>query len=354
MQSGNRRNFIVDFFRHDFWRKLVAFFLTMLLYLSIAPRTGEKYEKTFHNIPVNIEMPSNIALSGHEVPKVNITLSGNNKKLDKLDPSTLNIRAVVHQERIIPGEPYTLHLQSENVKNLPFGVRVSSFSPRELTLELDQITRKDVNIHPNYDYTGSFSRNYYVSDLSLSPQVITLTGPEKMLKDIKVVTTKPIPLGDKLRDGTYRYDCYLDLPRGIRVSDSDSDPMVAAYITIVSHTFVETKNVKVNVVLPPSSQNITAGITGEKKEVEITLQGPRRDMEILDEEDKNISASVIIPPDLPAGEYDLPVEINVPQDLNNKPISIHGPRPDSVRVKVSITPNQEKTDESKHSQSTRR
>jgi len=175
-----------------------------------------------------------------------------------------------------------------------------------------------------------------------------------MLKDIKVVTTKPIPLGDKLRDGTYRYDCYLDLPRGIRVSDSDSDPMVAAYITIVSHTFVETKNVKVNVVLPPSSQNITAGITGEKKEVEITLQGPRRDMEILDEEDKNISASVIIPPDLPAGEYDLPVEINVPQDLNNKPISIHGPRPDSVRVKVSITPNQEKTDESKHSQSTRR
>ena len=46
MRQNSRWTPIIDFFRRDFWRKLVAVFLALLLYMAIAPRTGEKQEKT--------------------------------------------------------------------------------------------------------------------------------------------------------------------------------------------------------------------------------------------------------------------------------------------------------------------
>ena len=56
-----RRNPFIQFFInlicHDFWRKLVALFLALLLYLAIAPRTSEKREKSFANVPVHVELP---------------------------------------------------------------------------------------------------------------------------------------------------------------------------------------------------------------------------------------------------------------------------------------------------------
>jgi hypothetical protein len=152
-----RRNPLIQFFInlicHDFWRKLVALFLALLLYLAIAPRTSEKREKSFSNVPVEIELPANVALSSGERPKVKVTIHGNIKALDEVDPGLLRIRAEVHADadRLIPGEAYLLRLRFDDVSGLPYGARVTSISPRDLPLNLERVVSKQLEVKARYD-----------------------------------------------------------------------------------------------------------------------------------------------------------------------------------------------------------
>ena len=66
MQKNSLWQMIADFVRHDTIRKLVAVFLTLLLYVAIGQRTSERREKFFHEIPVHLELPANLALSNND------------------------------------------------------------------------------------------------------------------------------------------------------------------------------------------------------------------------------------------------------------------------------------------------
>ena len=63
MQKDTRIQTILNFIRRDFWRKLVAVSLALLLYMAINQRISEKREKSFTNVPVNVELPSDLFLN---------------------------------------------------------------------------------------------------------------------------------------------------------------------------------------------------------------------------------------------------------------------------------------------------
>ena len=98
MQKDTRIQTILNFILRDFWRKLVALALALLLYMAINQRISEKREKSFTNVPVNVELPADLYLNNRSALMVKVTLSGNAKTLDDIDPGALRIRAEVHKE----------------------------------------------------------------------------------------------------------------------------------------------------------------------------------------------------------------------------------------------------------------
>ena len=176
-----RRNFLSRFFINliclDFWRKLVALFLALLLYLAIAPRTSEKREKSFMNVPVHIELPGNLVNSSEDIPRVKVTLSGDIKTLDNIDPGALYLRTAVNSDAVIPDEPYTLRLRFGDLNGLPHGARVSSITPRDLSLTLERVIHKRIIVKPRYDSMDDMLQDYEIANCRLVPSSVVLSGP---------------------------------------------------------------------------------------------------------------------------------------------------------------------------------
>ena len=71
--------------RHDFWRKLVACFLALLLYWAIAGRL--RTDERFSEVPVSLKLPAQVVTREKEPPKVSIALRGNRLQLAELNPA---------------------------------------------------------------------------------------------------------------------------------------------------------------------------------------------------------------------------------------------------------------------------
>ena len=325
-----RRNFISNFFInlvcHDFWRKLVALFLALLLYLAIAPRTSEKREKSFANVPVHIELPGNLVNNSDDIPRVEVTLSGDMQMLDNIDPGTLYLRTVVNSDAVIPGELYTLRLRMGDLNGLPNGVRVSSISPRELPLTLERLIHKRVIVKPSYGSQEAMSRDYEISNCRLVPASVVLSGSARVLDSIQEVSTNAIPLDEQVTDN-FEYRTALRLPPGVRSDISEVDAHVEVIKSVVSQTFEvgpvriiqsaeHTRKFKVS---DPTPGSLTVELRGQR-----SLLGRMHSREI--------SVTVNLDSITQPGSYDLPVAVSLPTYVND--ITVQSFSPATVRVTV--------------------
>jgi len=321
--------FMEDLIFHDFWRKLVALFLALLLYLAIAPRTGEKREKTFHNIPVHIELPPDLALSGSEMHKVKLVLSGNADALDNVDPGALNIQAEVHAEGVVPGTPYPLRLRAGNVNNLPRGVKVISISPRDIPLELEPVISKPVRIEP--DFSSSLSRDYALDGVDFLPTgIVTVSGPAKLVNPINVISTNPILL-DKNVTQSFDAACTVKGIPGIRINRTEFTAKVRIRKILVERE----REIPIKIFQSAESTRQYKISDPKPYYVIIKLKGTQSALALLS--DRDIVASINLDNIDKPGTYTLAVNIAV----NNPHVTVVECNPEAATVTVEpITLNQ--------------
>jgi YbbR domain-containing protein len=324
----SRWQFLIDFVCNDTWRKVVALFLALLLYLAISPRTSEKREKSFSNVPVEIELPANVALSSGERPKVKVTIHGNIKALDEVDPGLLRIRAEVHADadRLIPGEAYLLRLRFDDVSGLPYGARVTSISPRDLPLNLERVVSKQLEVKARYDSQEKLLPDFDVTGVHFVPSKVLLSGPEQVLNSIKFIYTEPIPLSEQVTE-SFEYRAPLRIPQGTRSDHTKVDAYVDVTKAITTHTFR----------VGPLSINQSADSTRKFKvsdpfpnQVSVKLSGPRGTLAKL--HNREISASVSLGHIDKPGTYELKVSVNIPNSAQG--VTIRGVEPDRATVTV--------------------
>ena len=317
--------FIINLFRRDCWRKLVALFLALLLYVAIAPRIGEKREKAFYNVPVHIELPPHLALSNPELHKVKLVLSGHASALDDIDPGALNIRAVVHAEGVVPGQPYPLRLRLKDVSGLPRGVRVLSISPRDLPLDLEPIGRKKVPVRAKYDH--QLHEDYKIAGERFQYPEVTITGKTKDLESINEIYTNPIPLDRYIRDD-FSNDCTLNIPSGIRVDISKMKVTVK-----VEKAYNDAElTVRVNIVQSAEHTRKFKVVKQDPEYVTVKVKGTYSALDELKNSD--VVASVNLETVDKSGTYTLPIGITI---NNNQNITIEN----QMSLQAQITVQQE-------------
>ncbi len=326
MQENSRWQFIIDFIRRDFWRKAVALFLALLLYLAIAPRTSEKREKSFTNVPVKIELPSNLALSNNEIRRVTVTLSGNEKTLNKIDPATLRIRAAVNADSFIPGEPYLLRLYDDNISGVVYGTRVETISPRDLTLDLEPVISKQLPIRPRYDSLSKLPQDYEIDNVRFVPAKAVLSGPARVLDSIQEIYTEPIPIDEQLID-SFEYRCTLRVPAGTRIDRKEVDAQVEVVKALTTHTF---RAVPLLIIQSAERTRKFQVTNLEPETVTVVVNGPRGTLARM--HSREISASISLDKIDKPGTYNLPVAINV----NNpaRTVAVRNFQPQTAKVTV--------------------
>ena len=325
MQNRTRREAIINFIRRDFWRKIVALALALLLYLAINQRISENREKSFSNVPVNIDLPSDLFLNNRDL-RVKVTVSGDAKTLDDIDPGALRIRAEVNKESFIPGTPYQLRLRSDDVSGLVYGVRVDSISPRDISLDLEPVISKKVPIRPRYDSLNKLPQDYRIAGVKFVPTHAVLSGPAQMMNSIQEVYTEPIPIDEQVTE-SFEYSCSLRLPGRVRSDRNDCEARVEVVKAMTTHTF---RSVPLLIIQSAERTRKFQVTHLEPETVTVVAGGPRGTLARM--HSREINASISLDNINKPGTYNLPISITI---TNPAPgLSVKSFQPANAKVTV--------------------
>ena len=198
LRGGSFTNKLVQFVKRDFWRKLIALFFALLLYFYVYNEIRSTPQK-IDSVPVDITLPPGLM---DVDPKPHfVTLHIKSNRNTTVSASMLRGRASVDYSRYIPGKPYVLTLKPDDFMS-PFGVRIEGSDPGEIVLNLQPRMSRDVPVRVTF--SNQLSKDYRSSLASCIPSMVRVTGPEQLIRDLKSVSTQPIPLSENVTEGFAR------------------------------------------------------------------------------------------------------------------------------------------------------
>ncbi|RKY39881.1 MAG: hypothetical protein DRP75_00560 [Candidatus Omnitrophota bacterium] len=289
---------IKNLFVHNLSLKIISLFLAIILWFYVA---GEQKEEIERRASLNIEPPAGMVIITRSTDKVDVLLRGPKNRLSLL-PSDLRIYYKI--EGIEKAGEYSFTLSAQNIE-VPSGVKVVSIKPSTIRVSLDRLIRKWLPIKP--DIQGRVGEGYRIvkKKIKLNPNICLVEGPEKVLKNLKYVYTSPVKVTGYTKSFTRRVSL-RPLAKGHPSSSEIIEVSIPIERDLVNKEF---KDVPLKFLL--SSFNFF--FKTSTKSVNITLTGPREDLERMKKSD--IIAFVDLS-ELNPGRYKLPVHIKLPVQIS--------------------------------------
>ena len=189
---------------------------------------------------------------------------------------------------------------------------------------------KDVTIDVSNAYVGSPQSGYQVDSVSSTPSEISIVGSEEALQKFTVNGNKlTIPQSDerdisgKSSDCEFSVDLTELLPKDIKLATGVNDTalLTVKILPLNSKEYnISTNEMKVE--NSPANMNVVM----DKVEVLVRVEGKEEDLDKLDK--SQIHLSIDLKSYTAAGEYEVPVKIEVPDGYQVV---------DEINVKVTLT-----------------
>ncbi len=163
--------------------KLAALFLSLMLYVGV--QLQQPVTQSFP-IKLDVQVPRGRTLR-QKPPTVWVEVSGTASQLLKLRSLPSAITKQVPDT--LSSSAWNIHLEANDL-SLPKGadIRVAEIRPRDVTVTLDGVARKDVRIVPLVRVVAE-SGYTLQSGMSTAPSTARIVGPDKLLAAIESVTT---------------------------------------------------------------------------------------------------------------------------------------------------------------------
>jgi YbbR domain-containing protein len=239
--------------------KIAAVVLAVMLYIAVQAQqpVTENFE-----MKLNVDVPPGRSLL-QKPPKVYVTISGRGADLIRLRafPSTIT-KAVPDT---LSTASWQIRLENQDVP-LPKGVEVAvlAVTPRDVTVSLDTVTRKEVRVVP---LVSVEPESGYVlrGGLSITPSIARLVGPERVLAAIESVTTVPTEITN-ITGGFQRALAIDTSPLGI-IRIAPKQVMLTGEVdALARRTFAG--------ITVESGAGQLVGVTLEPPRVSVSIEGP--------------------------------------------------------------------------------
>lgn len=179
---------LTQLFTRNWALKLAAVLLALLLYVAVAAQ--QPINQTF-TLGLQVRVPPGRALRSAPPPVV-IVVEGRGGELLKLRSFKKTIQVTVPDT--LAGGTWHLALRPSDIgipKNAD--VQVTDIQPRDISVMLDSVARKDVRIVARVT-VATDSGAVLQGGLAISPNLAHLVGPDQLLATIESVTTIPTEL----------------------------------------------------------------------------------------------------------------------------------------------------------------
>ncbi len=177
----------------DWFLRFVSLGMAIVLWSFVG---GEDIVNKNVMVPIEIiNLPRDLVISNQFKKEIEVSVSGPRSLL--FDMENRSISRPVDLSNATPG---TMVLENTNdVINVPRGVKVLGIQPKSVILSLDKMIHKKFDVNPVTE--GTIAQDYVLENIRMEPASISITGPRTVLSQFEVLKTKPIHVGG-LREST--------------------------------------------------------------------------------------------------------------------------------------------------------
>jgi len=183
---------LIQLFTRNWPIKGAAIFLSLMLYVAVQL---QQPVTTDFGLGLNVQLPPGRTLQ-QKLPKIHAQISGKGSQVLRL--RTVRGDLTRRMPDTLSTSTWTIRLEPSEVEaQLPKGadVRVLEIRPREITVALDSVARKDVRIVPLITVVPESGQVLH-GGVSIAPTIARLVGPDKNLAGIDSVTTVPTEIAN--------------------------------------------------------------------------------------------------------------------------------------------------------------
>jgi YbbR domain-containing protein len=176
----------MKFFPKDWVLRLVSLGIAIVLWYFVG---GEDIVNKNVMVPVEvINLPRDLVISNQFKKEIEVSVSGPRSLI--LD---IGNRGISRQVDLAQATPGTMVLENSNdVINVPRGVKVLRIQPKSVILSLDKMIQKQFPVTPVT--TGMLAPDFILKEIRMEPDSISITGPQTVLSQFDVLRTKPIDI----------------------------------------------------------------------------------------------------------------------------------------------------------------
>jgi hypothetical protein len=178
---------LIQLFTRNWPIKGAAIFLSLMLYVAVQL---QQPVTTDFELGLNVQLPPGRTLQ-QKLPKIHAQISGKGSQVLRL--RTVRGDLTRRMPDTLSASTWTIRIEPSEIEaQLPKGadVRVLEIRPREITIALDSVGRKDVRIVPLITVVPDSGQVLH-GGVSISPTIARLVGADKNLAGIESVTTLP-------------------------------------------------------------------------------------------------------------------------------------------------------------------
>ena len=174
-------------FVEDWSLKLLSLAITLVLWFVV---TGQNTPvNTRASVQLQFIRPNALDISNDPPRAVDVILSGSKHKLDSLNQATLV--ATVDLSDLTPGER-VLRLGDRAHLDLPQGVKVEAFQPGAISVKLEPIVTKQLEVEPKIE--GKPADGFEVYSVHVSKTTVAVQGPASLVETMQKAPTESIYL----------------------------------------------------------------------------------------------------------------------------------------------------------------
>lgn len=187
-----RRRWLRELFFEEWTLKLVALVITLALWLGVTSQSAPTIVR-LRGVPLSFLLPADLEISNNPREQVEVTLTGERRKLDDLASRNLVVTADVSGYR--EGERVARLTPDANLMDLPEGVEIVRVEPNTIPLRLEPRIERLVEVGVRVE--GRPAEGFEVRAIEVTPSRVTVRGPASHVRQLERATTETVMLDDR-------------------------------------------------------------------------------------------------------------------------------------------------------------
>ncbi len=175
--------------------RLIAFFVASTLWFYVVNSEPIEVHK---RVELHFITPENKTISNIIDWQVELTLKGARAFMYNVFESGERVEVNLTTYDYSSGGPISVRLTPGDIP-VPFGVEVVDISPSQFQVELERELTKSVRVSPQF--IGSLPDGLRFVRRELTPNEVSVTGPQSMIRGLEQIRTEPIDLSGLRNSG---------------------------------------------------------------------------------------------------------------------------------------------------------